>query len=205
MQTRRRVALIGTGHRGASTWGRDLLAGFRASIEFVGLADQNALRLEGARVAIGTNAPAFTDLQEMIAATRPETLIVCTRDDTHADIIVAALEAGVDVITEKPMATTAEMCQRILAAEKRSGRRVHVTFNYRYSPTSRRIKELLLAGAIGEIASVDFHWYLDTWHGADYFRRWHAYVKNSGGLFVHKATHHFDLLNWYLQSDPKEV
>ena len=48
----------------------------------------------------------------MLAATRPETLIVCTRDDTHADIIVAALEAGIDVITEKPMATTAEMCRR---------------------------------------------------------------------------------------------
>src|ERR1043165_2221529 len=108
MQTRKRVALIGTGHRGASTWGKELLENFRGSIELVGVADQNSMRVERARVAIGTNAPAFTNLQEMIAATRPETLIVCTRDDTHADIIVAALEAGVDVVTEKPMATTAE-------------------------------------------------------------------------------------------------
>ena len=59
--------------------------------------------------------------------------------------------------------------------------------------------------SIGDITSVDFHWYLDTRHGADYFRRWHAYETNSGSLFVHKATHHFDLLNWYLQSVPKEV
>ena len=68
-----------------------------------------------------------------------------------------------------------------------------------------RIKELLLSGVIGEVASVDFHWYLDTSHGADYFRRWHAYMAYSGSLFVHKATHHFDLLNWYLESDPAEV
>jgi predicted dehydrogenase len=141
----------------------------------------------------------------MLAATRPETLVVCTRDDTHADIVVAALEAGADVITEKPMATTAEACRRILEAERRTGRRVDVAFNYRFSPTSRRLKEIILSGAIGEIVSVDFHWYLDTQHGADYFRRWHAFRACSGSLFVHKATHHFDLLNWFLESEPAEV
>ena len=204
-EEKRRVALIGTGHRGTGLWGKELLAGFRGSIDLVGLADKNSMRVEAARNAIGTNAPVFTDLDAMLKETRPETLIVCTRDDTHVDFIVAGLEAGVNVITEKPMATTAEMCRRILDAEKRTGRRVDVTFNYRYAPTARRIKELLLSGVIGEVASVDFHWYLNVQHGADYFRRWHAYVEHSGSLFVHKATHHFDLLNWYLASDPQEV
>ena len=101
-------------------------------MEIVGLSDRNAMRLERARAAIGTDAPIFTDLGEMLQKTQPDTLIVCTRDDTHADIIVAALEAGVDVITEKPMATTAEMCRRILDAERRTGRRVDVAFNYRF-------------------------------------------------------------------------
>lgn len=201
----RRLALAGTGQRGTGTWSCDLLDehGTRASI--VGLFDTNPLRLEAALEAIGNQAPAFTDFQRMLAETRPDTVVVCTRDDTHADYIVAALEADIDVITEKPMATTAAMCRRILDAEKRTGRRVDVAFNYRYAPTSRRIKELLVSGIIGEVASVDFHWYLDTRHGADYFRRWHAYKANSGGLFVHKATHHFDLLNWFLDSDPAEV
>ena len=116
----------------------------RRSIELVGLATRIRCASSGrASRSVPTHRP--SPISEMIA-TRPETLIVCTRDDTHADIIVAALEAGVDVITEKPMATTAEMCRRILDAEKRTGRRVDVTFNYRYSPTSRRIKELLLSG-----------------------------------------------------------
>ena len=61
----------------------------------------------------------------------------------------------------------------------------------------------LLTG--GDVASVDFHWYLDVQHGADYFRRWHALVEHSGGLFVHKATHHFDLLNWWVDSEPELV
>jgi predicted dehydrogenase len=62
-----------------------------------------------------------------------------------------------------------------------------------------------MSGVIGEVKSVDFHWVLDTAHGADYFRRWHRSKENSGGLFVHKATHHFDLVNWWLSSVPETV
>ena len=78
-------------------------------------------------------------------------------------------------------------------------------FNYRYSPHRAKIWELLRAGEIGDITSVDFHWYLDTSHGADYFRRWHRLVECSGSLWVHKASHHFDLLNWWIDSDPESV
>ena len=205
MPARKRVALVGTGHRGTTTWGRDIVANWSDQLELVGLADANPLRLDRAQKTIGVDVPTFARLDGMLSATRPDTLIVCTPDDTHADMVVAGLEAGADVITEKPMTTTAENCRRILEAERRIGRRVDVTFNYRYSPTSQKIKELLVAGTIGDVTSVDFHWYLDTQHGADYFRRWHAILTHSGSLFVHKATHHFDLLNWFLASDPKEV
>ncbi len=58
---KRRVALVGTGHRGAGTWGRELLANCGQWVEFVGLSDRNSLRLERARAAIGTAAPVFTD------------------------------------------------------------------------------------------------------------------------------------------------
>jgi predicted dehydrogenase len=125
----------------------------------------------------------------MLRTVQPQTVMVCTQDDTHDELIVQSLEAGCDVITEKPMATTAEKCRRILEAEARTGRRVNVAFNYRYAPFMAKLKALLLSGVIGEIVSVDFHWYLNTKHGADYFRRWHAYQANSGSLFVHKATH----------------
>jgi hypothetical protein len=62
-----------------------------------------------------------------------------------------------------------------------------------------------MSGIIGDILSVDFHWLLDTHHGADYFRRWHRNKENSGGLMVHKATHHFDLINWWLSTVPASV
>ncbi len=207
MQTnKRRVAIVGTGHRGAGTWGKDVPATCADHVVLVGLSDLNPARLGVVAGALGVEGAAVdVDLDAMLAEARPHTLVVCTRDDTHADIIVDALERGIDVVTEKPMATTAADCRRILDAERRTGRRVDVAFNYRFAPTSRKIRELLAAGRIGTVTSVDFHWYLDTVHGADYFRRWHAYRRNSGTLFVHKATHHFDLLNWWIDADPVRV
>jgi predicted dehydrogenase len=202
---RRRYALVGTGNRGTTMWGKGLLEGWRDAVDLVAICDVNPLRAERARTMIGTNAPIYTDIAETLAAAKPQLAIVCTRDSNHDDIIVAALEAGADVITEKPMTTTPEKIRRIRDAEKRTGRKVDVSFNYRFAPTAARLKELLLAGTIGTLTSIDFHWYLDNSHGADYFRRWHAYVENSGSLFVHKATHHFDLLNWYVAADPESV
>ena len=202
---KRRIALAGTGHRGTGTWGRDLLAEHGDRVDLVGLFDVNPMRLEAARALLDRQVPMHTDYAGMLDDTRPDTVVICTRDDSHVDYIVSALEAGIDVITEKPMATTDAMCRRILDAERRTGRRVDVAFNYRFAPTSRRIKELLLSGVIGKVVSVDFHWYLDIQHGADYFRRWHAKRALSGGLFVHKATHHFDLLNWYLDAEPEDI
>ncbi|MET3852918.1 MULTISPECIES: Gfo/Idh/MocA family oxidoreductase [unclassified Rhizobium] len=202
---KRRFALIGTGNRGTTMWGKDLLAGWREHVDLVAIVEKNALRGERARTMIGSNAPIYDDIDAMLKEVKPDLVIVCTPDHTHDAIVVRALEAGIDVITEKPMTTAVDKIRRIMDAEKRTGQRVDVSFNYRYAPTAARIKELLNSGEIGRVTSVDFHWYLNTKHGADYFRRWHAYTENSGSLFVHKATHHFDLLNWYLDSDPEAV
>ncbi len=203
--TRRRYAIVGTGVRGVGMWGRPLVQRYGDVLEFVGLCDVNPLRSEAARKQIGVSCPTFTGLEEMLEKARPELLCVTTVDAFHVDCIVKALERGVDVITEKPMVTDEAQCQAVLDAEKRTGRKIVVTFNYRYAPKHQKIKELLLAGEIGKVISVDFAWYLDTTHGADYFRRWHRLREKSGSLWVHKATHHFDLVNWWLDADPVEV
>ncbi len=202
---KRRAALVGTGHRGSGTWGRDLLKEKSEYVELVGLCDTNSKRLEVSKKLIGADRPSYTDLDRMLRETKPDLLIVCTRDAVHHEQIIRGLEFGIDVLTEKPMTTDEVKCQKILDAEKKTGRTVTVGFNYRYSPTARKLKDLLMNNAIGPVTSVDFHWYLDVSHGADYFRRWHAFRQWSGTLYVHKATHHFDLVNWYLDAEPVEV
>ncbi len=201
-----RYAMVGCGHRGTGMWGKQLVdTGYKEYIDFVGFCDTNPGRLKYAQRITQTDCPVFSDFDEMIRKTNPDVIMVTTPDATHDQFIIKALEDGVDVITEKPMTTDQDKCQAIIDAQARTGKKVTVTFNYRYSPHRAKIYELLRAGEIGDITSVDFHWYLDVYHGADYFRRWHGYRKNSGTLLVHKSTHHFDLLNWWIASEPEEV
>jgi predicted dehydrogenase len=148
---------------------------------------------------------AARDFARLLLEQKPDVVIVTTVDVTHDEYIIRAMEAGCDVITEKPMTIDAGRCQAILDARARTGRHCRVTFNYRYSPPRSQVKDILMSGEIGDVMSVDFHWLLNTHHGADYFRRWHAHKKNSGGLFVHKSIHHFDLVIWWLGAMPVSV
>jgi predicted dehydrogenase len=202
---RLRMALVGTGNRGSLTWGQDVVKGYSDVVEIVGLCDKNSKRVEAAKKLIGVNAPTFTDFDRMIKETRPDTVMVTTVDGTHAGYIIRALELGCDAMSEKPLCTDEQQCQAILDTQKKTGKKVTVTFNARHAPEAKKVKELLLEKAVGDVISVDFHEYLDTSHGADYFRRWHRLKENSGTLLVHKASHHFDLANWWLDSTPAQV
>ena len=200
-----KVALVGTGVRGMNFWGKRLVDQYSEILEFVGLCDINPGRLEYAKGLMGVHCPTYTDFDQMIQKSKPDLVIVTTKDSTHHEFIIKSLENDCDVLTEKPLTTDATKCQAILDAERKSDKKIIVGFNYRWSPYSTKIKELLADNVIGKITSVDFHWYLNTYHGASYFRRWHGQMKNSGSLWVHKATHHFDVLNWWLNSEPEEV
>ena len=145
------------------------------------------------------------EFDRMIAEQRPDTVIVTVPDYLHHEYIVRALRAGCNVMTEKPMTIDLGKLRQVLEAQRETGKQVTVTFNYRYTPARTQLKDILMSGAIGEIQAVDFTWYLDRVHGADYFRRWHRYKDKSGGLLVHKSTHHFDLMNWWVASTPKTI
>ena len=209
MPERTRYAIVGLGGR-SRMYVKAVTQTYADQTELVGLCDVNegrlALCMEEAR-AKGAEPRAYlaADFDRMLAETRPDCVIVTTKDCHHDEYLCRAMEAGCDAITEKPMTTDEHKCQRILDTQRRTGRKLTVTFNYRYSPPRTQLKDLLMSGVIGDVLSVDFHWMLDVHHGADYFRRWHRNKANSGGLMVHKATHHFDLVNWWLSSVPESV
>lgn len=200
-----KLVLVGTGIRGTSFWGKRLVEKYSDILEFVGLCDNNPGRLEFGKEFMGVDCPTFRNFEEMIRQTKPDLVIVTTTDATHHQFIIKGLDMGCDVLTEKPLTIDEVKCQQIIDAERRSGKNLIVGFNYRWSPYNTKIKELLAEGSIGKLTSVDFHWYLNTYHGASYFRRWHGLRQVGGTLWVHKATHHFDLLNWWINSDPSEV
>jgi predicted dehydrogenase len=201
----KRFALVGCGVRGISMYARPIVKYYGDAAELVAICDTNRKRMEACNRYCESDTPEFTDFDRMLWEAKPDTVIVTSPDWTHHDVIIRSLEAGCDAITEKPMTIDAEKCRAILEAEQRTGRTVTVAFNYRYSPQHQQIKRLLRDGEIGEVLSVDFSWPLDYIHGADFFRRWHRRLENSGGLLVHKSTHHFDLINWWLDSEPETV
>jgi predicted dehydrogenase len=211
-QTRRRYAFVGTGHR-AELYFAALLGSHADVGEPVALCDVNPHRMafyeQMRQEALPGSPPLPTyapqDFDVMLERERPDAVVVTSVDHTHADYISRALNAGRDVITEKPLTIDADGCRTIVEAAERADGELVVTFNYRYSPRNSAVKQLLSDGAIGEVTSVHFDWLLDTVHGADYFRRWHRDKSKSGGLFVHKATHHFDLVNWWLAQVPQTV
>lgn len=180
---------------------------FSDTCELVALCDINPLRIAAWQADLGLALPAYApaDFEKMIREHRVDTVVVTSIDRTHHEYLCRAMEAGCDVVTEKPMTTDADKCRQIMDTKIRTGRNLAVTFNYRYAPRNSKVKELLDSGVIGDVVSVHFEWLLDTQHGADYFRRWHRDKRNSGGLMVHKSTHHFDLMNWWLGSRPETV
>lgn len=208
---KKRYCLVGTGSR--SFMYLDALFGRYGEYgELLALCDSNPLRMAYVdsylQSAYGIGSlPQYEpkDFEKMLGQRGIDTVIVTSMDRTHHDYIARSMKAGCDVITEKPMTVDCPKAEAIFAAVAETGRELRVTFNYRYAPRNSTVKRLLMESAIGEVKSVHFEWLLDTSHGADYFRRWHRDKINSGGLMVHKSTHHFDLVNWWLESSPVQV
>ena len=210
IQAKKRHAFVGTGGR-AFSFIEPLVTTYGKANELVALCDLSSVRMAyyNERLArLGhARVPAYgaDRFDEILRKERPDEVFVCSQDSTHHDYIVRALHAGCDVITEKPMTTDAAKCRAVLDAVAAPGKRLRVAFNYRWAPFRTKVKDLIVAGTIGRVRSVNLEYLLDTHHGADYFRRWHAQLENSGSLLVHKATHHFDLVNWWLDAIPQQV
>src|SRR4051812_11251814 len=190
----------------------DAISGPHADVaELVAWSAPNPGRLDWSEkhfTASGAAAPerfAPEELRDAVRRHRIDRVIVTSPDFTHAGHAVAAMEAGADVVVEKPLTTSEEGVPAIAETAEKTGRSVTVTFNYRYSPRNSALRRVLQSGEIGDVTSVHFEWVLDTAHGADYFRRWHRDKANSGGLLIHKSSHHFDLVNWWLQDAPSRV
>lgn len=201
----KRFVIAGTGSRGIRSYLIPLTTDFTDCVKICGLYDLNHKRAELGAANAGYDIPVYEDFDQMLAEVKPDGVIVVSKDATHDQYIIKALDAGCDVVSEKPITTDEKKFKAIYEAEQRSGKHVTITFNCRFMPNFVRVKQILQDGEIGEILNAHYEWFLDRSHGADYFRRWHREIKNSGSLLVHKSTHHFDLLNWFLDDEPEKI
>lgn len=220
-----RYAVCGLSNRGlasfvlplvGATGGEDTVLGYGSNVEsfrdhgtLVAVVDVDRERaedfVERLLPADYPDVTVHTDFDEMLRERQPDVVIIAGPDDTHAPYAVAALERDLDVIVEKPMTSSAAGARAVLEAEAASRGTVKVTHNLRYTARHRLIKKLLQDGAVGRPVQVSLDYFVDIRHGASYFLRWNRERARSGGLSVHKSTHHIDLVNWWLGKAPTSV
>lgn len=205
----KKYAICGVSQRASYMFIEPIVNEFKSNCEIVAFLDPDPKRFEVIKKTVPElkDVPTFDEHQfdEMVEQTKPDVIFATGRDCTHIIYILKALKKDLDVIAEKPMVTTSEDCRKVLETEKKSKGKVSVTFNMRYMPVMQKIKGMIKSNRIGRITHVDFNYYLNPQHGASYFKRWHRQRENSGGLTIHKSTHHLDCATWLIDQKPEQV
>lgn len=144
-------------------------------------------------------------LEDMLGDGSIDWVAVSSPNALHARQIIASLEAGKHVFSEKPLAPNLADCLAVRDAIARSGRRFFFGLVLRSSPFYIRIKELLDAGEIGEILSFEFNETLPFQHGGFIMGDWRRRQEDAGSLVLEKCCHDIDLANWHTGSLPRRV
>lgn len=175
------------------------------NVEIVAFCDVIVERAQKAAIDYGTSeAKVYTDYKELLKDSTIEVIHVCTPNDSHADISIASLESGKHVMCEKPMAKTAADAKRMVAAAKRTGKKLTIGYNNRFRPDSRYLKGVCEARELGEIYFAKAH----------AIRRravptWGVFLdeeKQGGGPLIDIGTHALDLTLWTMNNyEPKVV
>ncbi|MFC9561478.1 Gfo/Idh/MocA family protein [Agromyces sp. NPDC056965] len=187
-----RLAVIGCGAR--STLAQHASASGLG--EIVALVDPDAAAIARGRAALSATAEAFASTGELLASGLDiDGAFVLTPDDTHAEVSIDLLRAGVAVYVEKPLATTTEDADAVLEAAIDAGAKLYVGHNMRHMAVIRTMRDAIARGEIGEVKAVWCRHFVGN--GGDYyFKDWHAERARSNGLLLQKGAHDIDVIHW---------
>lgn len=165
-------------------------------IELIAVVDSDPAALRSATSRCGV--PGFSDVHELLERHRPDVIHVCTPHDQHVQVVLDALEAGVHVLLEKPVAHTLEQAQRIVDAAEASTAQVGVCLQNRYNATAQAAHEILASGELGRPlgASASVVWTRRPGYYQD--KPWRGRWESARGLLINQAIHTLDLLHWLL-------
>nr|WP_250649157.1 MULTISPECIES: Gfo/Idh/MocA family oxidoreductase [unclassified Actinomyces] len=199
-----RTAVVGAGQRFTEVVPAAAAAG---RLEVVAVVDPSPAARERA-AALLPAARLHADLDSLLAGDVPgagaEAALVLTPDWTHAEVGTALLRSGLHVLVDKPLATTIEGADALLAAAEASGRLLYAGHNMRFMPVVEVMRQVVEDGLIGTPRAFWVRHFVGR--GGDYFfRDWHAESALSGGLLVHKACHDLDAMSHVLGTSIQAV
>ena len=197
------LGVIGCGGMGMAILNRILAIDMR--LEVRGIYDPDPRSIENALERIETRPTVHEDYIALVRSPEIDWVMIASWNCFHKEQTLAAFESGKHVFCQKPIATTLEDCKAIYDSWRKSGRMFNIGFSLRYSPHYRKIKELLEAGSVGEIVSMEFNETLNFNHGGYILGNWRRLRKNAGTHLLEKCCHDIDLANWMVDSATQRV
>lgn len=195
-----KLAIIGTGSRGIRCFGKHL--GQTSDVNITALCDINPIRLKEASKSLENEPNLYTDAAAMFQKEQLDAVIITSPDFLHEQHAVNALNNGVNVLVDKPLATTVQGCKNIIKAAKNAQKTVMIGFNLRHNPTLRKLKQIVDDDILGNIFLIENREFYNS--GRTYMSRWNRKREWSGGLWIHKGSHDFDIFQW-LMGFPRPV
>jgi predicted dehydrogenase len=195
-----RLGIIGLGNMGQAH-ARSILAGKIPRLRLAAVADAVP-----ARLAHYPDLPGFATDRELIASGLVDAVLIATPHYYHTASGIAALDAGLHVLVEKPISVQRADCERLIAAHRRRDVVFAAMFNQRTDPIFKKLRQLVRGGALGEIRRI-------SWTVTDWFRpaayyalgAWRAtWAGEGGGVLLNQCPHNLDLFSWIF-GQPKRV
>ena len=200
-----RVGLVGSGQRAAS-YLRNVPSDMTDAVRLAAIADPHRSQREAFAELFSATPELLDDGVEMIRERELDAVIVATPNDRHVPYAIAAMERGLPLLVEKPVATTLEGLTALWRADRarESGRTV-VGFVLRYTPFYQRVREIVRSGRLGEVLAVQADENLGTGLTMVQYQGWRQDVGRSGGWMLEKCCHDLDVLGYVLDSRPVRV
>ena len=188
-----RIGIIGAGGRGTHSFGRAISRDHADTARVVAFADTNLVRARAAVEWLEIQADVHEDAEELVKRRDVDAVVVTSPDYLHEAHAVMAFKHRKHVFIDKPLATTVDGCLKVVEASKRAQKILYMGFNMRHHCVIRRMKKLAAEGAFGDIFSIQAVEHYNG--GRTYHSRWNRLKKYSGGLWIHKGSHDFDVIN----------
>ncbi len=193
---RKKIVVLGYGQRGRIYAGYSLL--FSEEFEVVAIVDNDEKKLADAKREF--SCPVFSEYQQFLKAKiSADIVVVSTQDSDHREHAIACMEAGYDLLLEKPIAPTLEDCAAIYDAATRLGRKVVVCHVLRYTPFYKKVKEIVDSGVLGNIQT------LAATENVGYYHQAHSFVRGpwrnseqSSPMILAKCCHDMDMIRWLI-------
>lgn len=192
-----RMGVIGIGNMGTEHC-RMMVGGMTPEVELTAVADLRQDRRDWARENLPASVQVFDSAEALIASGVCEAVLVAVPHPSHPKVTVAALEAGLHVLCEKPIAVSTEEAKAMVEAAEKSGKTFALMFNQRTNGLYKRMKQLLDSGEMGEIKRVN--WIITDWYRSQMYYdsgTWRAtWLGEGGGVLLNQCPHQLDLLQW---------